>query len=55
MTQPTILPDYRARCCGTCKHNKQEFLDGGIVDCELGAEPRDIFSFCVGNYEPEEY
>lgn len=51
---PIMITDYRARCCGTCKNNKQEFLDGGLVACELEADPQDIYSICATHYEPEE-
>ena len=57
MPPPIMIPSYRARCCGTCKHNFEKFVDGTVVDCELGADPIyiDIYSICTTNYEPEEY
>ena len=55
MSPPIIIPSYRARCCGRCKHNFERFVDGTVVDCELGADPMDIYSICANNYETGEY
>lgn len=50
---PIIVTDYRARCCGTCKHNNQPWGECSI-ECKLGADPFDQFSICATHYEPEE-
>jgi len=56
MTPPTMTTDYRARCCGTCKHGKAYDLH----QCRCDMEGNNIytvspFSICANHYELKEY
>ena len=55
MTPPLMLTDYRARCCGTCKHFSDGQYEYGDL-CKLDETVLcDRYSICMSNYEPEEY
>jgi len=51
-TAPIMITDYRARCCGTCRHHKTS-PKIGYCECELSEDKHNNYSICM-SYEMEE-
>ncbi len=49
----TMITDYRARCCGTCRHKDNDPEPGMITRCLISEKFESTFAICM-KYKPEE-
>ena len=43
-----MVPDYRARCCGTCQNGIEE---GPFCYCEISGKAQSRYGICMTRYQ----